>query len=72
MHCAERFKWPDNKRTVGLRKVNGGDREKRELRMDASFKNNDGNECRSNADDAMMRCNKQIKNTTDSQNKESI
>ena len=36
-HCAERFKWPDNKRTVGLRTVNGGDREKRELRTDASF-----------------------------------
>ena len=26
-----------------------------------SFKNNDGNECRCNVDDAMMRCNKQIK-----------
>ena len=41
----------------------------RQLRADASFKNNDGNECRCNADDAMMKCNKQI-NTHDDNEKQ--
>ena len=27
-HCAERFKWPDNKRTVGLERGNEGNRVK--------------------------------------------
>ena len=37
--------------------------------MIAVFKNNDGNECRCNADDAMMKCNKQI-NTHDDNEKQ--
>ena len=45
MHCAERLRRSDNKRTVGLERDNEGNREKRELLTDASFfKKNDGNE----------------------------
>ena len=40
----------------------------RPQRADASFKNNDDNECRCNADDAMMKCKKQ--NKTHDGNKE--
>ena len=31
MHGAKRFKWPNNKRMVGLERDNGGNEEKREL-----------------------------------------
>ena len=57
---------------VGLRTINEDKRSgnlsietKRESATmnDCSFKNNDGNEYRCNADDAMMKCNKQIKHT---------
>ena len=48
--CAERLKWSDNKRTVGLERDNEGNREKRELRTDVSFLKT----CGCNADNAMM------------------
>ena len=48
------------------RRDNEGNREKRELRTDHEFKKT----CGCNADDAMMKCYKQINNTTDRQNKE--
>ena len=57
---------------VGLETVNESKGGRGNYERMQDFKNNDGNECRCNADDAMMRCNKQIKNTTDSQNKEGI
>ena len=44
MHFVERLKRSDNKRTVGLEKDNEGNREKWELRTDASFLKNDGTE----------------------------
>ena len=37
---------------------------------DCSFKKYDGNEYRCNADDAMMKCNKQIKHTMATKNME--
>ena len=55
MHCAERSKWPDNKRTVGLERGNEGNMDKRELRMDGSFKKT----CGCDMHDDMMKCNKQ-------------
>ena len=39
---------------VRLGSVNKGKGETRQLRTNGSFKNNDDNECRCNADDAMM------------------
>ena len=68
MHCAERLKRSDNKRTVGLERDKEGNREKRELRTDASFMKT----CRCNAHDDMMKCNKQIKHTTITKNMDGI
>ena len=68
MHCAERFKWPNNKRTVGLERGNEGNREKRELRTDANFMKT----CKCNADDAMMNATNKIKHTATTKNMEAI
>ena len=52
-------------------KVNG-DKRGAATMNDCSFKNNDGNECRCSADDAMMKCNKQIKHAATKKTKEVI
>ena len=53
-HCVERVKRSGNKRMVGLEKGQQRRGRSGNYQRVQVFKNNDGNECRRNADNAMM------------------